>query len=590
MKILNLKYKNNNFQNGQTMIISVILFLILSLVGVFGIINPVIRHTAALRNIIESKQGLYLAEAGIEDVLYRLKNGLQTTSSNTLSLNGEDVVTSITDVVGGKTVTSIANNKSFIRKVEANLTTGMGVAFNYGVQTGTGGFSLDNNSGVNGNVYAGGPIIGSNGAFITGSAFSSNSASSTVNQENQLPANPPNQIVFGNTNGTQDLAQSFQVSTTGPIGKVGFYIKKTSTPANVTIRVVDDNAGNPSNTTLVSATLSASLITTNFGWVEVPLGPNFDLVPGTTYWIILDAATDASRYYTIAANSSYLNGNAKIGRHTVSWGNTSPAGLDGYFKIYIGGLTGSINNVDVGTSGIGDAKAHLVTNSDIQGSLYCQSGSGNNKSCDTSQTDPTPLPFPISQANIDVWKSEAESGTIINGNVNLSASSSSIGPVKIIGDLNITNNYTLTLNGTVWVTGRINISNNVIIKLAPGYGSSSGSIISDGRISLSNNVSFQGSGQSGSYILLLTTSDCPISSSCVGIPAISVGNNAGTVILNAQQGTIQFSNNSGAKEATANLISLSNNAVITYDTGLANINFSSGPSGGFDILDWKEVE
>jgi hypothetical protein len=226
----------------------------------------------------------------------------------------------------------------------------------------------------------------------------------------------------------------------------------------------------------------------------------------------------------------------------------------------------------------------------VTGALYGENGSGNNEPCDISQPDPSPLPYPVSEANIEQWKSEAESGTIIIGDVNLSASSSNLGPAKIIGNLTISNNYTLTVTGTLWITGDINISNNVVVKLPPSYGNSSGAVISDGRISLSNNVTFLGSGVSGSYIMALTTSNCPDDIVCGGIPAISVGNNAGTVLLNAQKGTIQFSNNSGAKEATANLISLSNNSTITYESGLINTNFSSGPGGGFDILKWAEIE
>jgi hypothetical protein len=78
--------------------------------------------------------------------------------------------------------------------------------------------------------------------------------------------------------------------------------------------------------------------------------------------------------------------------------------------------------------------------------------------------------------------------------------------------------------------------------------------------------------------------------SCGGANAIDIANNAGTVILNAQNGYVRFSNNAGAKEATGYKIILDNNAYITYDSGLANVNFSSGPSGGWNIISWKEVE
>ena len=172
------------------------------------------------------------------------------------------------------------------------------------------------------------------------------------------------------------------------------------------------------------------------------------------------------------------------------------------------------------------------------------------------------------------------SGTV--GSLNLSGTSSSLGPKKINGNLNVSNGYVLNVTGTVYVTGDINISNNATVKLSSSYGSNSGVVIADGNIYVSNNAVFAGSGQTGSYILLVSTNNSS--------NAINVYNNAGTVILNAQKGTINFANNAGAKSAVANRINLSNGATITYESGLINVNFSSGPSGGYDIVKWKEVE
>ena len=45
-----------------------------------------------------------------------------------------------------------------------------------------------------------------------------------------------------------------------------------------------------------------------------------------------------------------------------------------------------------------------------------------------------------------------------------------------------------------------------------------------------------------------------------------------------------------AKEATAYGITMDNNATITYESGLADMTFSSGPGGGYDISAWKEIE
>ena len=188
------------------------------------------------------------------------------------------------------------------------------------------------------------------------------------------------------------------------------------------------------------------------------------------------------------------------------------------------------------------------------------------------------------------WKLEAEAGGTIFGDYVLDDDTGTLGPKKITGNMTIINGAELTMTGTIYVQGNITISNNAIIRLLPGFNSDSGVVVSDGKIDISNNASFEGSGDPDSYIMVITTNDCPQPSVCSDDYAIRVSNNAGTVILNAQKGAIFFSNNSGAKEATADKIILNNNAVIQYEGGLTNVNFSGGPSGGWDILSWREVE
>lgn len=565
------------------MIIAVIFFIFVSVATILGLTNPIVAHISMATSASVSKESFYTAEAGIEDAVYRLKNGLTLPPSHVFPVAGHSVTVTVTDELGSKLVTANGDANDYLRKVETRLSAGtIGGSFHYGLQTGTGGINMSNNSIVYGNVYANGNISGSNGASITGSAFAANSAALGSNQSNISPLPPPSNIQFGQSYANQDLAQSFSVSESLPINKVRIYLRKVGTPGNLTVRITPDNAGKPANSTLAQGTLSASLVTSNLGWIEVPLSSNPELTAGTTYWLVLDGGYNSSRYYVIGANGAYGGGQGKVGRYSGTWSDTSPVGLDAYFEIFLGGLTATINSVIVGTDGEGDARAHTVTNSTVAGALYCQEGSGNNKSCDTSLPDPSPEPFPISEANIAEWKAAAEAGGVIDGDVNLSGSSSSLGPKKINGNLTLSNNYILTLTGTVWVTGNINLSNNVQVKLSSSYGSDSGVIVADGTISISNNTVFAGSGQSGSYILLLTTNDSG--------SAINVANNASTVILNAQNGTISFANNAGAKSATAKLINLSNGGTITYESGLINVNFTSGPGGGYDILGWKEVE
>ncbi len=396
------------------MMIATIFFLIISITIIFGLAIPVSKQKHIVANLIESRRGYFLSEAGIEDVVYRLKTGKPVSSTEVLSLNGSSATTVSSDISGGKEVVSTANVNNSLREIKIKLLAGEGVAFHYGVQVGAGGFVLSNGAGVNGNIYSNGNISGSNGAFITGSAIS----------------------------------------------------------------------------------------------------------------------------------------------------------------------VGTINRVIVGTGTTGDAHAPTVTNSTVRGNLYCQTGSVNNKTCNSSQPNPIPQNFPIADTQITNWKSDATLGGTFIGTKTIDGTSNTLGPLKIQGNLLLSNGAELELTGTIWVTGTITVSNNSTVSLAPSYGSSSGLIIVDGTTTLSNGSVFEGSGIEGSSIMLLSTNS--------GSGAVTLSNNAGAVIIYAQNGTVNLSNNSNVQQITAGTISLSNNAIIDYEQGLRDTSFSSGPSGGWNIESWKE--
>ncbi len=580
---------------GQAMMLAVLFFLAISLTIVLGVATPILRQVKNANHAIKSKEAYFLAEGAMEDALYRVKTGKQVSSGDTVVVNGYTSTITITTTSSGKTIETVTNRDGLVRKMQAKVTAGAGIAFNYGLQTGVGGFIMSNNAGVQGNVYSNGDITGASGTYITGTAIAANSAAATTDQTNGVTGTPPNSINFRNTTATQDIAQSFQLSTTGQINKLRFYIKKTNSPSNATVKIATDSAGSPSSTYVDTATLGdtagAAAITANYSWVDATFSSNVELTAGTTYWVVIDNGSNStSAYYTVAANSlSYSSGQAKIGQYNGTWNNTSPSDLDVYFDIYLGGLTSTISNVIVGTGIVGDAHANTVTTSTVRGMLKCKTGSGNNKSCVTTYDDPVPQGFSISEGNIDAWKDEAEVGGTHSGDYTVS-SSVAYGPKRITGNLIVNNGAQLTVNGTLWVEGNITLDNGAIVRLSSGYGTNSGVILADGRIKIQNNSTFQGSGQAGSNIMALTTSDCPISSSCSGAYALDVQNNAGAVILNAQKGTLYLSNNAGAKEATAYKIIMDNNAYVIYESGLVNTNFSSGPSGGWNVSSWKEVQ
>ncbi len=575
-----MKYDRKQFQQGNALIIVMVLFVAISLSIAMGLVAPVLRANRIATNSLESKRSYAIAESGVEDVLYRLTNGMTVSSDETLVLGTQTATTTVSDELGGgKEIQSIGDENNRNRTVTIHMIQGEGVTFPYGMQTGQGGITMANNSSIQGSVYSNGPITGT--GTITGSATSANSASLFADQQNGT-GTPANEIIFGNANSTQDITQSFQVGTTETLNKFQFYIKKTSTPSNLTLRITADNSGAPSSSSLATGTLSASLVSTTYGWVTVTLSSSIQLMAGTTYWFVLDGVTSSSKYYTIGANNTYLDGAAKVGQYNTSWNATSPSGLDVFFKVYLGGVQGLISGITVGSGGLGNAYAHTINNSTIAGANYCQTGTGNNKSCNTSLPDPTSLELPVSDQNIQDWKDSAEEGGDYVGTYTVNGTSASLGPRHITGDLVITNGATLTMTGTLWVEGDVTLSNNSSIRLSSSYGASGGVLVVDGDVSISNNATFAGSGIAGSYLMVLSTSS--------STSAITVGNNAGTVILYAANGTVNVANNAGAREINGYRINLSNNAVITYESGVTSVNFVNGPSGGLSIQSWQETE
>jgi len=211
---------------------------------------------------------------------------------------------------------------------------------------------------------------------------------------------------------------------------------------------------------------------------------------------------------------------------------------------------------------------------------YANSFSGNCTAGSTqSVADPYPaVPFPITDEQIDDWKANAEAGGTM-GDYYLDGIGT-LGPIKVDGTFVLDNNSTLTLTGTVWVTGAVSLGNSVTVQLDPSYGSLSGLFIADQPVSTGNTTTLNGSGESGSYLMLVDT--------FLDSTAISLGNSAGAVIFYAPHGTIDVGNGLNLIEATGRGINVGNNATVTYESGLSNLNFSGGPGGGDTFL-WEET-
>lgn len=589
-------YKN---QKGQIIAIGLVFFAIM-LIFSAAILVSVSSYLKSERQSISKQQALQLAEAGIEEAAYRLNQDSSYTGESNTTL-GDGTFTIAVSTINGSTkgVTATgyipsSNNPQAVSVIKANLSINNSIiAFNYGVQAGNGGFVMNGGSTLNGNIYSNGSIVATNGVHITGSATAANPPLVSADQANAAPVpidscTSSNCITFAKSTATQDFAQSFKISSAQPINNIQFYIKKVSSPSNITVRIVNDNSGSPGTDVLMNSTLSASGITTNFGWATVTMPSTPILNPNQTYWMVLDASSSSSKYYIIGANANgYANGAAKIGQYGSSWSDTNPTGLDGYFQMYLGGspstLGGStyVGGVYVGTTGSDIAWAHTVIGASVTGDLYCQTGSYNNKACNVSKSDPTPQPMPLSDANIQDWKDDAAIGGTISGDYHVGWAGATLGPKVITGNLLVDGGGTLTVSGTLYIHGNITLTGGGKIVLAASYGNTNGAIVSDGYVVLNGGSTFAGSGQSGSYPFLITTSACPVAPGCSGNNAISLSGGAGTVAIIAQDGNILINGGSALKEVTGKQITMSGGATLIYDSGLVNANFTSGPGGSW---------
>lgn len=582
-------------KQGSVMLMVTLFFAMLGAATIFSTSNLAVHSLRDMQNSARTRQSYATAESGIEDVYYRLKNNMNVSATESLSLGSSSATTTVTTIgTDQKQIESTGTRNSIQRKITTRLTAAPGVAFNYGLQAGNGGVLMDGGSTIIGNIYSNGNIDAVS-ATITGSAIAADSIALAADQTNESPLPPTSSLNFRNASGSQDFAQSFQVSSTEPLKKVQFYIKKTGSPSDATVRLVANNNGSPSTTTIPIGTvsLSSGLVTTSYGWAEVVFSSYPSLIPGTTYWIVIDSSSsNSNNYYTIASNSTYANGAAKTGSYGGSWTTTN---ADGYFRIYTGGTTSTIGRATystgllVGTSGVGDVWATTVKGTSAQGGMYCTTGTNTNKPCDTSRGSPPAQPLPFSDANIQSWKDAAAAGGTITGNHSVGWAGGTLGPKRITGNLTISGGGTLTLTGPLWVEGNVSITGGGKLALPANYAQYSETIVSDGYMTINGGGSV-GSGTSGSYLFLVSTSLCPYAANCSGNYAIRVSGGAGAIAINAQEGGVILEGGASLKAAVGNYITISGGSTVTYDSGLASPSFSSGPSGEWGIESWKEPE
>jgi hypothetical protein len=587
--------KKNIHKKGAAILIVVLFFVILSTTILVGISMPIVQQIENASDFLTSNKGYTAADAQAENALYRFNKG-RSDAPSVLSVLGSDASASITDVGNEKQISILGIAGEFERYIQARFKQDVGVAFNYGLQTGVGGLQMEGSSYIVGNVYSNGDITGAGGSgwynsYISGSATAATISNPISYIENLSAETPTHTQNVGLTNTNQDFAQSFVMSTTSPITDIQIYMKKTGSPANATVKIVNNNAGSPGTTVLTSGVLSASLVTSLYAYVPISMTTNVPLISGATYWLVIDVASNnTTSYYTVGMNNGIFSGNTKQGRLSSSWSNLTTTTADAGFKVLVGGDPGVISGIGVGTSGTGDAWAKTVNNTTVTGTIYCQNGTGNNKACNTSRADPVASPMPISSGNVDEWKVQAEAGGATSSVTIGGANTRTLGPIKINGNLNVEGSGRLNITGPIYVTGFIKVQGAGRIYVDSSMGDTSGIIVADGVVNLEGSGGIYGSGAAGSYVVVATNSTCPGGANCASGSsyALKVSGAAGSVVLTALDGSVELEGSVSIKSLAAKKVKMSGTSNIRYESGLADLNFTSGPSGSWTVSSWKE--
>ena len=160
---------------GAALLLLVLLFTAGSLLVVTGMSRAIYTDAVGYTRLADTKQNILTADSGLEDVVYRLREGMDVSDTEVLALFGAITTTTTVEVSGELEVETHATTTNRTRKRKMILTEGgVGVAFNYGIQVGEGGIAMKQSASVDGNVYSNGPLVGESGfnGLITGDAVS----------------------------------------------------------------------------------------------------------------------------------------------------------------------------------------------------------------------------------------------------------------------------------------------------------------------------------------------------------------------------------------------------------------------------------
>lgn len=470
----------------------------------------------------------------------------------------------------------------------------------------TGTITMETGVLITGNVSANNNIVGAGTAQINGVVTVAGGLSQTPTLEwttNNADAN------FGTTGSNSDIAQSFSAPATGSLHMASAYLAKVGSPSgSIVAELHADNGDKPATAVLASTTLSAAMISTTAGWINIPFSTPASVTSGTKYWLVINTTTSsATNYWKWRRDSSdgYASYTGKTGTCCSGGATWTNVAGDLAFRVWVGGTPTSLQNVTVGTSSTGSATANNFSGVTVHGSsclsAYCVAGV---PAAIAVSAPANPLTAtatePFNEDDFDAWRDEAvdstkggstcappiceENGDYVMG----TNGEDTMGPLKIAGNMTLGNSGELTITGTIWVTGNLQINSNCDLALASSYGEYSGVILVDGTVTLNNSCNIAGSGDERSVLLLISTANDLVS------PVMHLNANTDGPIFYAPNGLLQLGNSYSTKALFAKKIIMGTNAVVTYDENLNDLLFpdptTSTTNSAWSIEGWKEVQ
>lgn len=450
-------------EQGAAMLLFIIYFMFAGTALALVLANTVYTDVVTLRALEQSLSSQSAADAGIEDAVFRFMDSANLDTQETFML-GSTTVTSAHEfngVEGRYEISATGTDATVVRNATANLYLGSGASFNFGVQTGNGGFEMGNGSSVIGNVFSNGSVqkVGGGNATIYGDVISG-----------------------------------------GPTGLIA-EIHATGTARARTIR-------------------------------------------------------------------------------------DSTIGIDAY--------------------------AYEIDGGQVVGNAYCDTINGGavtgSGGCLTYEPEQGTTSLPITDEEIAAIQQDIlDTGTVIAatdpecaGGEYFIDTDITLGFVKIECDFRVKKQGSatvLTLTGSIWVEGNITFEGGPTVEIDGAVGNRTVPIIADnqfatatsGMITVQNGTTFTGSGSPKSYVLLISQNNDAATGGTHNKTAISLGqSSSGDLLTYAGHGRITLGNSVALKEITAYLVSIGNSASITYESGLVNVLFTSGPGGGYTIGEWSD--